>query len=89
MVLITIVAGADKPTYNWGAPPCISTMLQMISIYPTFPRLQGTTWDSLGDIGPPLTVTGSKATGAKGSWLQPFELGNSGSLDGMWMDISG
>ena len=22
MVLITIVIGAYKPTYNWGAPPC-------------------------------------------------------------------
>ena len=22
MVLITIVTGAYKPTYNWGAPPC-------------------------------------------------------------------
>ena len=23
MVLITIVNGVYKPTYNWGAPPCI------------------------------------------------------------------
>jgi hypothetical protein len=24
MVLITIVNGVYKPTYNWGAPPCIN-----------------------------------------------------------------
>ena len=23
MVLITIVNGVYKPTYNWGAPPCM------------------------------------------------------------------
>ena len=25
MVLITIVNGVYKPTYNWGAPPCMLT----------------------------------------------------------------
>ena len=33
MVLITIVNGVYKPTYNWGAPPYITQIGSMVLLY--------------------------------------------------------
>ena len=34
MVLITIVMGVYKPTYNWGASHCIYIYRYIVPIYP-------------------------------------------------------
>ena len=36
MVLITIVTGAYKPTYNWGAPHCRSQLMKSPYLEPYF-----------------------------------------------------
>ena len=35
MILITIVHGVYKPTYNWGAPPCRYIELLTMAYEPT------------------------------------------------------
>ena len=68
MVLITIVTGVYKPTYNWGAPPCIYIYIHRFGIQRIFTSFPG-----------PLTMPPVGTVKERRSWT-PLFLGAMGVL---------